>query len=105
MRKLNQKHINQMIFILVVAKLKIRDEHEEFICHALRTDWCKNPLFYNVNLEKYLIKWVEKMLDGNETLDCWYFFNLKRTLSLKRGKQVRMRWIDWMIKELKKELK
>jgi len=54
---------------------------------------------------KYLKRWVRKMLNRSDTLECW--LTSKKNIhhsyldnDLDKLQQTRLNWIDWMINEL-----
>lgn len=108
MKKLSQEEILKLVSTLKRARRLLRNERCEFLCGAVYTV-CGNRR-ENWSTRDYLSKWINKMLNGKLTLDEWLQSKGCVQYSYPTGveddvRATRIRWVNWMINELKKELK
>jgi arsenate reductase-like glutaredoxin family protein len=106
MKQFTKKELKEMIKILKHTKELIDNEQEEFICLALEFD-CKE---YPWHLRFYIMGWVQDMLNYSvcSCLERWLVVNHKIETSFDnyyKRKITRVKWINWMIKQLKLEIK
>ena len=101
MRKLSQAQLKAMIRMLKRARIKIDAGISYGICEALEP----TEFPAEVGLRAYFVNWILEMLGGRAWLNDWLVDRYGLTASIKELKQIRLRWIDWMIGELQKEIK
>lgn len=101
MRKLSQAELKAMVRMLKRAKIRIYAGYDFGICDAL------NPTYFpiEIKLRGYLVEWILQMLGGRAWLEDWIREERGFYPNKKQLKQIRLKWIDWMIGELKKEIK
>lgn len=117
MRRLSQKQIHTCIELLKDAKLMIVFGQEHYICYAIeRIGYADKSTKSKGEMSDYLTDWIQHQLGNmNVTLEGWlvtkkYVKHYRVFLSrppIKDTKLINTRcnWIDWMVKQLQKELK
>ena len=83
------------------ARIKIDAGISHGICDA--TNPTETTIEFSVR--HYLVEWILKMLGGRAWLEDWLYYRHGLHASKEELKQIRLRWIDWMIEELQKEIK
>lgn len=95
------KNYTDHIRLLHKARKRIELEQDDFICLALMRvvdQDNKEELLTALKL-RY---WIRKMLDSSQTLEEWLYVkhNIGTPEGDSRRRNTRLRWINWMIKEL-----
>ena len=109
-KKLSKNKRARMIMLLQRARIRIKDQENSYICFAL-SDVVTYMLPFGDDkriaqawtASDYLCDWVHSML-GNHvyTLQDWLVaYGHVDCVKPQKLRQIRLRWIDWMINELK----
>jgi hypothetical protein len=105
MKRLTQEDIHKCINRLKHARKLISKGNQTYLCYALN-DGCSQEDF---RLAWYLQDWVMSMLKKNNRplsmcINNWIFYTHGIRVSKRDAKKIRLKWIDWMVSELEKEL-
>ena len=101
MKKMSQHELKTMVYMLKRARIKIDAGISYGVCEALEP--AEFPI--ESELRAYFVSWILEMLDGRAWLQDWLVDRYGLHANKEELKQIRLRWIDWMIEELQKEIK
>jgi hypothetical protein len=109
-KKLSKNKRARMIMLLQRARIRIKDQENSYICFALNdVVTYMLPFGDDERIARawttvdYLCDWVHSML-GNHvyTLQDWLVaYGHVDFVKPQKLRQIRLKWIDWMINELK----
>ena len=103
--KFNRKELRLMIRLLKSAQKRIDPIHDqEFVCPAI--NGVVDPLRYDLIILGYYLTdiWIPKLLRNCYTLDQYLsFYHPEFVRTDETMKTIRIKWIDWMIKQLSNE--
>ena len=101
MKKMSQHELKTMVYMLKRARIKIEAGISYGVCEALE------PTEFPIEseLRAYFVSWILEMLGGRAWLNDWLVDRYGMHASKEELKQIRLRWTDWMIGELQKEIK
>ena len=90
--------------ILRSAKFHIQHNHNGFVCTAIMNGIRLADIGRTDRQHQFLVKWVEGLLDGSQTLNDWLCKNHDIESPLvavatytDKMRITRMAWLDWMI--------
>jgi len=108
-KKLSASKRARMIMLLQRARIRIKGQDNSYICFALSDVVTYMLPFGNDErvaqawvASDYLCDWVHSMLGTYHTLQDWLIaYGHVDFVKPQKLRQIRLKWIDWMINELK----
>lgn len=111
-KSFTKQELRDLIGVLREARVIIEDKEERYLCVAIElVDEIHGG--YSCKAE-YLVSWIDSMLEGCSTLGLWLVEHghvksrREEYRDLDDGyamRHLRLRWIDWMIEQLRAEIR